>query len=273
MEDTVARFETADGRQVVEPSNPVYLYSPRFGAVRQVVNMQDGIQIDRAAGVHEPVKLLSPTTTQLVGTSQQNIQARHDIAAEPAGTFSAKDGFNLVSAAITARGFHDTFKAYEDFSIIRRGVLVESESAWLMRASEAALKWTTNQALQVLIERRAAMMDTGTRKPQAEYTVDLPGNPRLRLIKVASTPFAEPGDEVDFTIRFDNVGNQTIGKVAIIDNLSTRLEYIPGSAQCSRNAKFSVAPNQGESLMVCCELSDPLPPGQGGVVRFYCRVR
>ena len=39
MEDTVAHFDTLDGRTVVEPSNEVCLYSPRFGAVRQVVSL------------------------------------------------------------------------------------------------------------------------------------------------------------------------------------------------------------------------------------------
>ena len=37
MEDTVAKFKTLDGQTRVEPSNKVVLYSPRFCAVRQVV--------------------------------------------------------------------------------------------------------------------------------------------------------------------------------------------------------------------------------------------
>ena len=40
MEDTVAHYDTLDGRTVVEPSNEVCLYSPRFGAVRQVVSLR-----------------------------------------------------------------------------------------------------------------------------------------------------------------------------------------------------------------------------------------
>ena len=39
MEDTVAHYDTVDGRRIVEPSNEVYIYSPRFGAVRQVVGL------------------------------------------------------------------------------------------------------------------------------------------------------------------------------------------------------------------------------------------
>ena len=90
---------------------------------------------------------------------------------------------------------------------------------------------------------------------------------------MASTPFAQPGDEVDFTIRFDNIGNQPIGNVTILDSLSTRLEYVPDSAQCSVDAQFSTQPNEGDSVVVRCEVTKPLEPGKGGILRFRCRVR
>ena len=84
---------------------------------------------------------------------------------------------------------------------------------------------------------------------------------------------ANPGDTVDFTIRFDNLGLQAIGSVVILDSLSTRLEFVSDSAQCSLEARVSTQPNEGDSLMVRCELLNPLKPGQGGVLRFQCRVR
>ena len=115
---------------------------------------------------------------------------------------------------------------------------------------------------------------TANQTSPSVYTVaPPPGDPKLRVVKVASTQFAEPGDEVAFTIRFDNIGNQTIGNVTIIDNLSPRLEYVADSAQCSLAAEFFTEPNDGDSLVVRCEVSDPLEPGAGGVVRFRCRVR
>ena len=80
MEDTVAQYETLDGQSHVQPSNPVYLYAPRFGAVRQVTNLQDEVQIDRLRGLHEPVKLSAPTIRTLVTTGQQNLQVGDDVA-------------------------------------------------------------------------------------------------------------------------------------------------------------------------------------------------
>ena len=61
--------------------------------------------------------------------------------------------------------------------------------------------------------------------------------------------------------------------MTILDSLSTRLEYVPDSAQCSVDAKFSTQPNEGDSVVVRCEVTKPLDPGKGGILRFRCRVR
>ena len=91
---------------------------------------------------------------------------------------------------------------------------------------------------------------------------------------MASTPFAQPGDEVDFTLRFDNVGNQPIGNVTILDSLNTRLEYVADSAQCSVDGEvLAPSPTRAARWCVRCEVTDPLQPGQGGILRFRCRVR
>ena len=185
-----------------------------------------------------------------------------------------KQGDGVMSSAVQAKAFQDGFKPYENLSIIRIGVYDEAEMAFLARGANAAIAWSHTQAVQVILDRKVAVADVKDDKTQMTYTVDEPpGNPRLRLVKVASTPFAQPGDTVDFTIRFDNIGNQPIGNVAILDSLNTRLEFVPDSGQCSVDAKFSTRPNEGESVVVCCELSHPLQPGKGGILRFRCRVR
>ena len=65
MEDTVAHYDTVDGRTVVEPSNEVFIYSPRFGAVRQVVGLMANDEQQRAGGVQARTRLQTPTTAQL----------------------------------------------------------------------------------------------------------------------------------------------------------------------------------------------------------------
>ena len=78
---------------------------------------------------------------------------------------------------------------------------------------------------------------------------------------------------MEFTIRFDNVGDQTIGNVTVIDNLTTRLEYVDGSETCTVPANFSASDNDGASLKLRWEIEKPLKVGEGGVIRFQCRVR
>jgi uncharacterized repeat protein (TIGR01451 family) len=274
MEDTVARYETLDHRTIVEPSNEVHIYSPRFGAVRQVVSLMANEERQRAGGVHEPLKADAPTTTQLVADAKQNIELGDQISARPAAAFRMKQGDGVMSNAVRAKAFQDRFKPFENISIIRMGQFDEAEMAFLALGSNAAIAWSHTQAVQVILDRKSAMADVKYDKAQTTYTVDSPpGRPQLRLVKVASTAVANPGDSVDFTIRFDNLGNQPIGNVEILDSLNTRLEYVPDSGQCSVDAKFSTEPNEGDSVIVHCELLHPLDVGKGGILRFRCRVR
>jgi uncharacterized repeat protein (TIGR01451 family) len=274
MEDTVAQFETLDHRKVVQPSNEVFIYSPRFGAVRQVVSLVANEERQRVGGVDNPLRAEGPTTTQLVGSAKQNVQLDDRISARPAVAMRTKQGDGVMSSTVRAKSFQGAFKPYENLSIIRLGAYDEAEMAFLARGSNAAIAWSHTQAVQVILDRKSAVAAVKYDKSLMTYTVDSPpGRPQLRLIKLASTSTANPGDMVDFTIRFDNLGNQPIGNVVILDSLNTRLEYVPDSAQCSIDAKFTTQPNEGDSVVLHCELSHPLDIGQGGILRFRCRVR
>lgn len=274
MEDTVAHFDTLDGKTVVEPSNEVRIYCPRFGAVRQVVGVMASEEHQRAGGVHEPLRAEGPTTTQIVANAKQNVQLDDQISARPAAAMRTKQGDGLMSNAVRAKAFQDEFKPFENLSIIRMGAYQEAETAFLARGSNAAIAWSHNQAVQIIIDGQKPMADVKYDDSLSVYTVaSPPGKPKLRLVKVASTAFAQPGDTIDFTLRFDNVGNERINHVTILDSLSTRLEFMPDSAQCSVDAKFTTRANEGDSVVVRCELTNPLDPAKGGVLRFRCRVR
>jgi uncharacterized repeat protein (TIGR01451 family) len=273
MEDTVARFSTLDGRTLVEPSNKVCMYSPRFNAVRQVVDVEVDQQRSRATGVAEPVKPLGPRTSEPVGLNTQNLQAVRGIGTNPPVQLRNRQSQSTLFAELRPKGFDNFYRVYENLAIIRTGVYVGHEQPILARGSQAAIAWNKNQAVQIYLDSHAAGATVVTQTPQETFTIGSAPNPRLRIVKIASTAVAEPGDEVSFTIRFDNVGNQPIGSVQIVDSLTTRLEYVPGSAQCSLKAQFATQPNEGESLIVRCLLSDPLPAGKGGVFRFRCLVR
>jgi uncharacterized repeat protein (TIGR01451 family) len=274
MEDAAAYYETVDGRTLAEPSNQVAIYAPRFGAVRQVVSVAFNEERRRAGGVLAEEKANAPTSLQLVGGTKQNIQPSGESAARPPVGMRSELKKDVISANLGPRSFQGTFQAYENLKIVRLGVYDAKEKASLVEGSTAAIVWSHTQAVQIILERQNAMAEVKYDASEAVYTVTSPpGCPKLRLVKVASTPAAKPGETVDFTLRFDNVGNEPIGNVAIVDSLNTRLEYVEGTAQCDREAQFSTHANEGGSVAVRCDLASPLQPGEGGVFRFRCRVR
>ena len=101
----------------------------------------------------------------------------------------------------------------------------------------------------------------------AEHLQQVPGFCGARLLR------RNDGDEVTFTLKYSNQGGRDISDVAVSDSLTARLEYIPGSAQSSRNAVFSSSPNESGSLALRWQINGVLQPGDSGVVRFKARIR
>jgi uncharacterized repeat protein (TIGR01451 family) len=183
-------------------------------------------------------------------------------------------GDTVLSSALSPQGFRENFLPFEDLSIIRNGLFQQADKARLATSIDAAIIWTKDDAVQVVIDGQAAGEVAGDQRAQITYMVDDSRGPaKLRVVKVASTDTARPGDTVDFTVRFDNVGDQLIGNVTILDNLVTRLEYVPDSAQSSVEAAFSSQMNEGGSSTLRWEITEPMKPGEGGIVRFRTRVR
>ncbi len=274
FEDTVAHFQTLDGRTLTEPSNRVYVYSPRFRAVRQVVNVQQDAQAENLNDMHLPTRLADNQRAIGPDTNTQNLQATRQASQAGPIIYWMRQGDGAVSSAIGPNGFQGGFQPYEDFTAIRLGVMLEAEMPFLADGVTAALTWSSRQAVQVMIDNQAAAAETGVDKISMLYSVNEKiTHPKLRLIKVASTQFAQPGETVDFTLRFDNVGSEIITDVTILDNLTTRLEYVAESTQSSVPAQFSARPNEAGSQVLQWVITKPLKVGEGGVIRFQCRVR
>ncbi|MEX2112630.1 MAG: hypothetical protein WD845_05555 [Pirellulales bacterium] len=273
MEDTVAVYETIDGETRIKPSNRVCLYSPRFAAVRQVTGAAQSEQADQPIGVDRPLVPVAHQDDQLATTAVQPEMPEGQIGRKIPNIERVGEGAVPATSRQPIAGLEGGFAPHEDFLVMRLGVIKDAERARLAEAIDAAITWTHDAAVQVVLEEQQAVEFSGDQKAQATFRVQLPNNPCLRIIKTASTKVAKPGDIVDFTIRFDNLGDQTINSVVLIDNLTTRLEYVPGTAECSRPAEFFTTDNQGDSLVLRWELTEPLPVGHGGLVRFHCKVR
>jgi uncharacterized repeat protein (TIGR01451 family) len=81
------------------------------------------------------------------------------------------------------------------------------------------------------------------------------------------------GDVVTITIRYVNRTGQPVSEIVISDDLTPRLEYVPGSSESDRPATFTTEINEVGSSIVQFDIPGTLQPGQGGLVRFKVRVR
>lgn len=273
LEDTIVHYDTLNGCREVKPSNRVHIYAPRFAAVRKVEAVEANLQRMHVAGVDLPERALGHNEALLATTTMQPLQPISEIGSKSANLFIEKQQSGGLIAELRPVIDLGALKTYEDFAIIRYGIMEEADKPRLAESVQAAIVWSKDEGLKVAIERQAAQAVISDQSPQVTYTVDLPGCPKLQVCKVASAHHALPGEIIDFTIRFDNVGEQTMGNITIVDNLTTRLEYLPDSAQSSVKTEFFSQQNEGDSLLLRWEVTEPLKPGQGGLVRFRCKVR
>jgi len=271
-EDTVIQYETVDGKTSVESGCRVAIYAPRFASVRkrqstrekdlsmraQATLRPDGPGTIRdqlpSAKVTQPLKPLNSDNVRVVEAYRDRRRAL------PA---------DMILPMVT---ISDAFKPFEDMNLIRFGDLKTTDPALLAKSTAAARTWTSVDEIQVIVDGQEAIEASGT-KNAADVTLYEHKGARIRLCKVASEQMANPGDVISFTIRFDNVGEQPLKSLVVTDSLAPRLEYVEASQQSSLAANFSTSPNSAGSVVLRWELENGLKPGEGGLVRFSCKVR
>ncbi|MHB8969258.1 MAG: hypothetical protein ACYC3X_03535 [Pirellulaceae bacterium] len=273
LEDTVVHYDTVQGDTYVEPSNRVCLYAPRFAAVRKVYGILQHDHQEHVAGLENPIPPLDLADVQIATTTIQPVQPGLNLGTAAPSAFRERTPPTGLENSQALTGAHGGLLPYEDFTLIRRGLMDNSEKARLADRVEAAAVWSHDAAVQVVIDNVALHEDVSVTQAESLHIYSLEGKPRLQVCKIASRKEARPGETVEFTIRFDNVGDQAIGNVTVIDNLTTRLEYVVGSQSCTLKANFAESDNQGDSLTLRWEIVEPMKVSEGGVIRFQCRVR
>jgi uncharacterized repeat protein (TIGR01451 family) len=273
QEDAISHYDTVDGRVLVTPSNRVCIYAPRFAAIRRVVQP---IAHEQPVFINQALKdesLARAVDRQPVVLGTQRKKVAVDMGQLPPNLFRQRQqagGMENLQATMDA---FNSLAANANLTIIRTGEVSDSEKALVERSKEAAIALTGIQAPQVLFGVKAAHAEVGVQQPGIIYQTNGPEHPKLRLLKLASCGNAQPGDEVEFTLRYDNIGDQVIGNVTVVDNLTTRLEYVPETAKSSVDADFITTSNDAGSLILRWEIKDPVKPGQAGVLRFRVKVR
>lgn len=274
IEDTVGTFDTVEGNRHVVPSNRVAIYAPRFAAVRKIAQLSTESQPTRLARFEDTVELESTRGKDVSSTTLQQIQPQSNQAQLRARGFTERTrGLTAENVDQPQRAEERTRSSNYSQHTRYRG-FANSEGARQELASVAARSWEDNLGLQIVANRRQAVIARDATKAHELVTIETDdGESQLRILKQASTIAAKCGEEVEFTISFENIGARRIGNVTIIDNLTTRLEYVPDSANCSVEADFSSERNPADSLVLRWEIKQPLEVGQSGMIRFRCRVR
>jgi uncharacterized repeat protein (TIGR01451 family) len=275
--DTVAHFDTLDGNVIVEPSNQLHIYAPRFKAVRKI----EGIVLEEQIS-----GLVESRSRQIANQSKENIQT--SFTEQESGTRYARtrEQINSIDGQRQSSGIEITQKlsGYDNFQAVDANSMVLLQRTFgfggalrtqLDRGAVNARAWQGTEWVKVQINELAPMSATDIDGAAAFFQVEdkRSRTSKLRLIKVASKESAQPGETIEFTLRFDNIGDQLIGNVTILDDLTGRLEFLPGTAIASLESGFSSNVNVGGALTLRFEITDPLAPGDFGVIRFQCRVR
>lgn len=274
--DTVVYYETYDGKLCVTPTNRVPIYAPRFGAIRQITGVVLSEQALATERILAPVSASRFEENNLVSSMVQPVAPQGEEAVSLIDAFRDRNLGIPIAQVIPPQRMSDAIVPFEAIDFFRTGILKQEDIPVLGQFLQNAKAWETPESLEVLIEGQEAAVALNVKQAQDVHVYELPqGKCTLRICKAASHMIANSGDQITFTIRFDNIGTRPVDKVVILDSLAPRLDYIQESQQSSivPAPEFSSEPNEVGSMVLKWEFKAPIKPGEGGVLHFRCLVR
>jgi uncharacterized repeat protein (TIGR01451 family) len=272
-EDTVIQYRTEDGQQYVQESNRVCVYAPRFAAVRAATGALSSQRALEAVAAAGPQPVGSVQETLPFSDVRLPLAPQGQLARLPIESLGQRQVGELVAKSVPPLGAALTAAPDDSLGVLMKDEISEKMGFDIERLRLLPHSWVNVDQLSVIIDGREVAIARRHSGPEEVLVYEIDGKPRLQLIKRVSQAMAESGDELTFSLHFENVGEQPAEGLIITDSLSPRLSYVEGSQQSSRAARFATSPNEVGSSVVRWEILDPLKPGEGGSVSFRCRVR
>ncbi|MDA0834644.1 MAG: hypothetical protein O3A29_15325 [Planctomycetota bacterium] len=278
-EDTFVEFRKADGSRTVVPSNTVAVYAPRFGSLRTITGTETGEIVERVSSTREAVRDSGIHNRVVASQERQNDEASGlSMRSRASGMLSRNQGADLAHSARANQ--HELLQnAFEDSLFIKMSQLDQNDQAWLAKGMQAAELWSkTQQALMVVTDDGLQEIYHAERVAELSALDEEHLKPgRLRLVKVADKRTAQIGDQVTFSLRYDNLGDRSVEQVRVIDHLTARLDIIEesitwGSAD-EPLGTWDIADHEEGGTVLIFTLNGPLEGKSGGVITFSCRVR
>lgn len=273
-EDTVAEYRDEFGKAYVKPSTRVCIYAPRFAAVRSSSLPHQGVQVHRATGYHDGLPVAGVDTRLIIETRVQNEELLGFNTRSRAGDVDGQQWLGNVASVLSPDRHVKLLNAFEDLKFQPGQQYDGTLIPIIGQAAQFANEWSLDRAAVIIAHDQADRVIIGRSSAQAYTAIEVQeGKGDLTIVKVADRGAAVPGDVVTFTIRFDNVGGRPLHNVRVVDNLSPRLEYVPGSVECTLAGSVRTEPTDGGTMLLTFEFDQPLAPRTGGALTFQCRVR
>lgn len=272
-QDAVVHYTTDAGDIHVQESSRVCVYSPRFGAVRQVTGAVAG---EKSVGLSNTYQPLGPTG---IGYSQPSLmvgevdELAHADVTRRIDAMKDRNRGVPVENSVQLLLAEDVLQILATLDFTSLANMSESQIAVLQQGALAAQSWTIRDAVEVMIESMAPPVLTRDARVESFVEYDFPDAGRLEIIKVADKNHAQLGEVVTFAIHVQNVGDSAVNQVEIADSLVPRLEYIEDSETCDREAEFTSRENSSGSLRMSWKLKEPIAVGEVAKIEFKCRVR
>lgn len=273
LQDTIVHYDTEQGTTEVCHSNCVPIYAPRFASTRKTTTpiLYEGHE--RMAAVEKPDLPVIQREMLPPGVAIQPVPPVGQVGLKQLQVFREQNRGIVIEQPVMLIQVREGYLPNQDLQKYAIMIFENGEKPRFTELIQAALVWQHNLPPQVIIDARPVAEAKGEKPPMGFHVYERDAKACIKICKVASRADAQPGDIIDFMLKVENVGDQTLERVTILDNLVTRLDYIETSAECSIAHTFSTCENQGDSLTLRWELHDPLPPGHHAFLRFQCRMR
>ncbi|MGB7344372.1 MAG: DUF11 domain-containing protein [Pirellulaceae bacterium] len=272
-EDTVVHYTTDAGDIHFQPSNRVCVYAPRFASIRKTTGAIAGEKVTGLSQVDLPL------STEGINKDLPGLVMRDSTELGRADMVKRLDFLRDRNRGVRVEGDlapiqkSNVLEMMTTLSALQLDMLLDEQKALLEEHATAAIAWTIGESVEVAVEDLKAPVLTRDESVDAFTIYEFPDAGRLRIIKMADKGHAQPGEEVGFVIRVQNVGDSAVNNVVITDNLVSRLEYIAESQTTDRKSDFNVFPNSSESLRLEWKLTEELKVGESVAIEFRCKMR
>ncbi|MFN5529259.1 MAG: hypothetical protein ACK5F7_01685 [Planctomycetaceae bacterium] len=272
-QDTVAEYVGAEGRRKVRRSNEVCVYAPRFSSVSVISGTIEDAQASRPNQSEQSLRQIALHRDDRLNVHRLDAGVERMLTRVRGSVVRNADTawqLDLPLAMVTQT---NDLVPLTYFGPLYATVLKQADEALLAVRIQSAQVWTRDQN-PVIVGTVDGVQLVDSKFKVAELAgTDVRGPGRLKIVKLTDVHVASQGDEITFTIRYENPGDSPVTDVTIVDNLTPRLEYLAGSQSGTRAARFDAVDNGEGSQILRWELEAPLPPREGGEVSFKVQVR